>query len=704
MEEMLLLIIGELREHESRKSKLQEGEKDDQPSPLPPDEVLYSRLIDRLGKGRPDAQDYSKEKLLPYYQEVKRDDPVRWRSWNVDPALEKRFLRVMQVKPRRTASGVATITVITKPWKCSSDCLYCPNDLRMPKSYLSDEPACQRAERNFFDPYLQVQARLRALIRMGHLTDKIEVIVLGGSWCDYPRDYQLWFTTELYRALNAGAEGWQEAEHIRQNYLDAGMTNEKEELVQRSKEFQEQVNAGKLNYNQAIEQLRKQDRHWQLIAAMPDEKRRVNSACADAKTQEAMSVDATASIAVGDDRYNSGGKLTVMDALRQEQDKNEAAVHRMVGFTVETRPDLVTVDTLILLRQLGVTRLQVGIQSLDPHVLQLNNRKITLTQIRNAFALARIFGFKIHAHFMQNLYGSSLAADEAEYLEFMTDPAYQPDEIKLYPCSLVEGTGLHAHFNDASWQPYSEQELIELLAADTLNTPPFVRISRMIRDISSHDIIAGSKRTNLRQLVEKHIEQQPRQPQHAEQKSNAIREIRYREISNREIIIDDLQLDIISYSTTVSTEHFLQWITDDYQIAGFLRLSLPTKEGLAHLADLAKNISEEEPPIKPDEAMIREVHVYGKVAAIDKAGTDKAQSKRSETDESSLLSASEVQRRVLQSKTQHKGLGRQLIEKACDIARSEGYTKVKVISSVGTREYYRRQGFKDQPLYQTKTL
>ena len=648
MEDMLLKIIDALRE---------ERVADDAVEFQVPDELLFSRLIDRLGKGRPDAQDYSKEKLLPYYQAVKRDDKARWQSWGIDPALEKRFLRIMQVKPRRSASGVATITVIPKPWKCGSDCLYCPSDVRMPKSYLSDEPACQRAERNFFDPYLQVQARLRALIRMGHLTDKIEVIVLGGSWCDYPTEYQLWFTCELYRALNAGEAGWEEAECIRTGYLDVGMSSEKEQLIARSREVQERVNQGKLTYNQAIEELRGQDRHWRFLADMPSGERR-NERCGEEEYVEVA-------------RVEKRDESVDMDALRNslylEQQINESSAHRMVGFTVETRPDLVKVNTLMLMRQLGVTRLQIGIQSLDPQVLKLNNRKVTLEQIRNAFALARIMGFKIHAHFMQNLYGSSIEKDKAEYQEFMTDSAYQPDEIKLYPCSLVEGTGLCKHFEGGSWQPYSEQELIELLAADTLNTPAFTRISRMIRDISSHDIIAGSKRTNLRQLVEKHIED----------KRGNIKEIRYREISNREVIVDELHLDIISYKTTVSTEHFLQWITDDYRIAGFLRLSLPTAEGLEYLANhIGVGDEKEESPISPNEAMIREVHVYGRVAAISKSNQN----------------------------VQHLGLGKQLIEKACEVAREAGYTKMKVISSVGTREYYRKLGFRDSALYQVKDL
>ena len=118
------------------------------------------------------------------------------------PELEKQLLSVLRMKPRRSASGVATITVITKPWPCGGDCLFCPNDIRMPKSYLHNEPACERAEQNWFDPYLQVASRLTALSQMGHAIDKIELIVLGGTWSDYPRGYQVWFIAEMFRALN----------------------------------------------------------------------------------------------------------------------------------------------------------------------------------------------------------------------------------------------------------------------------------------------------------------------------------------------------------------------------------------------------------------------------------------------------------------------------------------------------------------------
>ncbi|MFR3891147.1 MAG: hypothetical protein ACLTW2_07840 [Eggerthellaceae bacterium] len=149
-------------------------------------ESIISEILDRLRAGEEldakallrilndhnkrldaNAPHYSKKKLLPFYLRTKERDPQRWQSWNITPELEQQLVHLLQVKPRRSASGVATITVITKPWKCGGACIYCPNDLRMPKSYLSDEPACQRAERNYFDPYLQVTSRLRALNQMG---------------------------------------------------------------------------------------------------------------------------------------------------------------------------------------------------------------------------------------------------------------------------------------------------------------------------------------------------------------------------------------------------------------------------------------------------------------------------------------------------------------------------------------------------------
>ena len=200
------------------------------------DKALVKLIHAEARREGAEKRDLAKRRLLPFYQRVKREEPARWAGWNVDTELERQLLQVLRMKPRRTASGVATITVITKPWPCSGDCLFCPNDLRMPKSYLHAEPACARAEQNCFDPYLQVSARLTALSQMGHATDKIELIVLGGTWSDYPQGYQTWFMSELFRALNddavAGVKACtlrvsvlhyrKVAEHVRIVFITAG--------------------------------------------------------------------------------------------------------------------------------------------------------------------------------------------------------------------------------------------------------------------------------------------------------------------------------------------------------------------------------------------------------------------------------------------------------------------------------------------------
>ena len=549
---------------------------------LKTNETLDAAQLDRIVRAHSKrAHDgrriYAKKHILPYYLRIKSENGPLWASWGVTDELDARFMRTLQMKPRRTASGVATITVITKPWPCANDCIYCPDDERMPKSYLSDEPACQRAERNLFDPYLQVASRLRTLQQMGHATDKIELIVLGGTWFDYPADYRSRFIAELFRACND----------------------------------------------------------------------------TDAAREAALaSIDARKGDAARSDDLATGGDIAELHAA------NEQAEHRVVGLVVETRPDTVTAARLAELRALGCTKIQMGVQSIDPSILAANGRREHPETIRRAFELARLFGFKTHAHIMLNLYTATPASDKRDYLAFVTDDAYKPDEIKLYPCALVAGTQLVEHFEDGSWRPYTEEELIDVLCADMVATPPYTRISRMIRDISAKDILVGNKKTNLRQLVDQRLAET----------GAPVAEIRFREVGTGEIDLSELVLDEVAYETTATSERFLQWVTPEGRIAGFLRLSLPHPDAVEAVGD--------ELPVKPGEAMIREVHVYGFATKIDAEGAS----------------------------AQHHGLGGKLIERASEIAREEGYSALNVISAVGTRAYYRRFGFVDNGLYQQKTL
>ena len=565
-----------------------------------------------------------KRAILPYFLQVKQNNDELWQSWNVTPELEERFIRSVRMKPRRTASGVATITVITRPHTCSSNCIYCPCDLRMPKSYLANEPACQRAELTFFDPYVQVAARLQALHQMGHSTDKVELIVLGGTWSDYPEGYQYWFIKELFRALN----DWPNSPSYIQERLDwytsFGLQNSEEALSSFVAEQQAAVFDDTATYNQAFHKL--------YDTSQPH--------------QSAWSQ-----------------MQSTYDELVEQQHVNETAAARVVGLVIETRPDTITPDNLRMFRQLGCTKIQIGIQSTRQEILDANQRQMSVAQIKRAFSLIRLYGFKIHSHLMVNLLGATPEADKQDFKTFVTDPGFLPDEIKLYPCALVSGTQLVQKYREGAWQPYAKDELVDVLVQDVLATPPYVRISRMIRDISATDILVGNKHTNLRQMVEQELA--------AEDVANRVQEIRFREINQQQVRAAELTLQDFVYTTAVSDEHFLQWVTADNKIAGFCRLSLPHWDKLtAGACDVTAN----ELLVQPGQAMIRELHVYGQALSLGSEG----------------MSA------------QHQGLGQKLLAKASSIAAEAGYTSLNVISSIGTRAYYRAQGFTDAGLYQQK--
>lgn len=570
-------------------------------------------IIRAHNKGEKDnSKHFAKKYLLPYYLEEKKANSTTHQNFNITEAEEESLVAILRVKPTRSASGVATITVITKPWKCGGNCLFCPNDIRMPKSYLSNEPACQRAERNFFDPYLQVQARLKALHEMGHNTDKVELIVLGGTWNDYTHEYQRWFVRELFRALNNGvnAPDFEEREKL---YVKAGITNNLEELEKHSSSTQKQIDNQRLSYNQAFEKFYNDKSPWTKVA----------------EWQKAS-----------------------WDDVFEQQEINQMTQHRNVGLVFETRPAVINEENLTFMRRLGCTKVQIGVQSLDEDKMSLSDRPTNTQLVADAFALLRKFGFKIHAHFMANLPGSTPEQDKKDFEELVTNPAFLPDEIKLYPCMLVDSARLNVLAKSGEWKAYDEDVLVDVLVDDVLKTPAYTRISRMMRDISSTDITQGVKKTNLRQNVEDEAERAS-----AEQ-NVPIQEIRHREISQDKTNIENFKLDDIEYKTTTTTEHFLQFITPENKILGFLRLSLPNKG---------------------DTAMIREVHVYGKVANVGGDATN----------------------------AQHLGLGTKLIEKATEISATNNYKQLNVISAIGTREYYKSRKFNEftkDKLYQIKKI
>jgi elongator complex protein 3 len=556
------------------------------------DQVGYEAVLRRFPKDGNGL--FSKSEIIQGFRYLNRK--LGWR------AEELPFLEKLRMKPIRTLSGVAPVTVLTQPFPCPGKCIFCPSDVRMPKSYLSDEPGAQRAAQHRFYPFSQSLSRLLTYHNTGHPVDKAEVILLGGTWSSYPTAYQIWFVKRCFDALNSfNPGGRSRSELTRAEAFDFGGISE-------------HVDGRRLlrSYNSIVAE---------AIERLP--------------------------------QPSNGLGEADWDSLIEAQRQNESAFARCVGLVVETRPDHLDAEEVVRIRRLGATKVQIGYQSLSDRVLELNRRGHDVDSIRKAMIRLRHAGFKIHAHWMPNLYGSTPEADVEDFERIFQDPDFRPDELKIYPCSLVESAELMSYYESSQWRPYSRSELIWVLSECLLRTPEYCRLTRVIRDIPGTDIVAGNRTTNLREVVEAAISKRGKRS----------RDIRAREIRHRAVDPDTLTLSRLDYETSIGREIFLQFVTPEDRIAAFLRLSLPRLP--IGMSEIGRS------------AMIREVHVYGHLAAIG-------------------------QRQGIRS--QHLGLGRRLIREARDIACRADYRDLAVISAIGTRPYYRKLGFTDGPLYQHLAL
>jgi elongator complex protein 3 len=468
----------------------------------------------------------------------------------------------IRMKPMRTLSGVTTVTVLTKPYPCPGKCIFCPTDVRMPKSYLPDEPGAMRGLEHEFDPYAQVHSRIEQLRSVGHPTDKIELLILGGTWSSYRRDYQEWFIKRCFDAMNDPSS----------TPLPAG------EDVQRTGE----------------------------------------------------------------------GELAAVHSF------NENTHHRNVGLVIETRPDEITPDEIRWLRYLGVTKVQMGAQSLDDQILEINKRGHDVETTRRATALLRAAGFKIVLHWMPNLLGATPESDREDFARLWND--FCPDEIKIYPNQLLANAELYEYWQRGEFHPYTTQELIDLIADVKPTIPRYCRVNRVIRDIPSTNVVEGNRRTSLRQDIQDEMKR----------RGTVCQCVRCREVRGKSVHADLLKMDDMVYQAGAAEEHFVSYVTPDDKLAGFIRLSLPGKDSpQTGIADL------------DGAALIREVHVYGQSLAV---GAEK------------------------KGAAQHVGLGTRLLEEAESIARAKGFKRMAVIAAVGTRGYYLERGFERGELYLVKTL
>jgi len=512
--------------------------------------VLARQVMNEIRGGKPvmdalrkhpleDGGYLGKYVLVAVYHQMVKAGELR-----ADPRLLER----LRMKPVRTLSGVTTVTVLTKPYPCPGKCIFCPTDVRMPKSYLPDEPGAMRALEHDFDPYTQVRSRIQALENLGHPSDKIELLILGGTWSSYRRDYQEWF-------------------------------------VQR---------------------------------------------CLDAMNEKDSS------------------------DLQTAQDWNETGSHRNVGLVIETRPDEITPDEIRWLRYLGVTKVQMGAQSLDDRILEMNKRGHDVECTRKAVSLLRAAGFKIVLHWMPNLHGATPESDREDFARLWQ--GFCPDEIKIYPNQLLANAELYEYWQRGEFHPYTTEQLIDLIADVKPTIPRYCRVNRVIRDIPSTNVVDGNRRTSLRQDIFKEMD---RRGTHCEC-------VRCREVRGKTVDPALLKLDDLVYQADKAEEHFISYITPDDKLAGFIRLSLPFKDSPAtNLTDL------------DGAALIREVHVYGQSLPV---GAEK------------------------EGAAQHAGLGTRLLEEADVIAKAHSFKTMAVISAIGTRQYYLDRGFERGELYLVKSL
>jgi elongator complex protein 3 len=467
-------------------------------------------------------------------------------AWEFDPGM----MQLIRMKPTRTLSGVTTVTVLTKPYPCPGKCIFCPTDARMPKSYLPDEPGAMRALNHQFEPFEQTSARIAALNSIGHPTDKIELLILGGTWSSYRADYQEWFLKRCLDAMN-GFEA---------------------------------------------------------------------------------------------------------ESLQEAQLANQGAVHRNVGLVIETRPDSINQTEIKRLRSLGVTKVQLGAQSLDDHILEINKRGHTVAETHQAVAALRAAGFKIVLHWMPNLLGATTKSDRADFLGLWHPGGLCPDEIKIYPCQLLENTELYEYWQRGEYSPYTTEELIELIVDVKPQIPRYCRVNRVIRDIPSTNVVEGNRRTSLRQDVHKEMKRRGTRCQ-----CIRCREVRAKLVEPGNLVWNDRQ-----YLAGDAEEHFLSFATGDDRIAGYLRLSLPGPNSIdLEMRDLM------------GAAIVREVHVYGQSLEVGEEQSGAAQ---------------------------HSGLGTDLMRRAEKIASEKGYRRMAVISALGTRGYYQRLGYQLGESYMLKEL
>lgn len=544
---------------------------------------------------------------------------------------ENEKLRSLLMKRKvRSLSGIVPIQVLTKPRPCPWRCIFCPNETIMPKSYISTEPWAMRALMNQFDPIKQVYNRLLSLQSTWHNTDKIEMIVLWGSFDAYEKSYKIDFIKKLYDACNTFEKIKKKFKVSTDNPKSARFT----------------IDLDKLDID--------------------------------------MSKD-----------------------IEQAHIINENAENRIIWLTVETRPDLVVEKNVQFWRKLGVTRLEIGIESVFDDVLDANKRWHKIAEVRKALHLIRKYWFKFSVHMMSWLYKSTLEKDIENFKILFEDNFLKPDELKFYPTSVIPNTELYQLYKKWEYIPSTSEEITKIVHKMKENyIPAYTRIKRLIRDIPSNEIVAWSKTTNLRQIIVNDMKKSLKKNKALQEKYQSrnypnadIIDIenfedikiknfefdtlifknketklnlnsklicictRCREIRNQKNK-SDIILVLRKYLSSVWEEYFISFEDNFGYLIGFARLLLPVFD-FSEFEWLWEKTS-----------IIRELHVYGPQEKIW---------------EKWLI-------------TQHRGFWTKLMKIAEQISSERNFDKISVISGVWVRWFYKKIWYNLEWTYMVKIL
>lgn len=570
-------------------------------------EDFYFEIISALKQKKHSKKQINqlKTKLCGKYhlKKIPTDIDIMLHAKEKELKIIKKYLLT---KPMRSRSGVTPIAVMSAPYSCPhGKCTFCPGGPGsefgdVPQSYTGHEPSTMRAIRANYDSYIIVFNRLEQFVVSGHIPQKAEIIIQGGTLPGTPREYQLNFVKDIYQALN-----------------DFGAL-----FFKKTKE------------NDIVINLEKIKTFFELPGAIGAEGRqeRMNKKILEVKNKRTTTIE-------------------------KEEKKNETAVIRCVGLTIETKPDWGFAEHGNLMLELGATRVELGIQSVYEDALKITHRGHTRADSIRSIKELKDLGFKLNFHYMLGLPSTTKEMDIVGLRTLFDSVAYKPDMLKIYPCMVMKGTPLYHIWKAGKYQPMTTATAAEIIAEFMRYVPSYCRIMRVQRDIPTNVTEAGVDKTNLRQYIEKIMEE----------KHITTKEIRAREIGTALEKHPDLKCNIPEivvqeYEASSGKEFFISWedVKNDV-LFGFARLRFPSQ-------CLRKEIT-------PASALMRELHVYGEATALGKKGT-----------------------------VQHRGMGKQLMKKAEEIAKQHGKDKIVVISAVGTREYYKKLGYEREGVYMVKRM